>query len=162
MTYCLSLPLLNNDWLLINFHVCSVAIAQESSLSITSIPKLHELNRIERNGKVVRVIECVASSWDQVAVRLHFEHYDINRISRDTRDQSVQATSAVFTEWLEGKGRRPTTWETLIAALREGEYLTIAKDLEVIFGVHDCSSIVVSNDVNMLQPRWQNFKCTVL
>ena len=70
--------------------------------------------------------------------------------------------SAVFTEWLEGRGRKPTTWETLIAALKEGEYLTIAKDLEVTFDVHDCSSIIVSNDVNMPQPRRRNFKCTVL
>lgn len=93
---------------------------------------------------------------------MHFNHHDISRISQDTRDQSVQATSAVFTEWLEGKGRRPTTWETLITALKEGEYLMIAKDLEAIFGVYDCSDNVVSNDVNMPQPRRQNFKCTVL
>ena len=66
--------------------------------------------------------------------------------------------SAVFTEWLEGKGRKPTTWEILIAALKEGEYLTIANDLEVIFGVRDCNR--GTHDVSVPQPQRQWSKCT--
>lgn len=72
--------------------------------------------------------------------------------------------NAVFTEWLEGKGRKPTTWETLITALKEGEFLTVASDLEIVFGVHDHDDTVVGNesDVSVLQPRSRNFKCNVL
>ena len=131
----------------------------ENSLKITSIPKLHELDHIEGNGKIVKVIEHVASTWNKIALRLHFNHHDICRISRDFHQQSVQAMSTVFTEWLEGKGRKPVTWETLILALKEGEYLTIANDLEVIFGVH--SDTVVCTNVNT--PRSSSrFKCTIL
>ena len=145
-------------------HVCFLAATEESSLNITSIPKLHELDRIKGNGKVVKVIEKVASTWNKIAVRLYFNHHNISRISRDSHEQSVQAMSAVFTEWLEGKGRKPTTWETLITALKEGEFLTVASDLEIVFGVHDCDDIVVSNesDVSAPQPRSWNFKCNVL
>ena len=74
--------------------------------------------------------------------------------------------SAVFTEWLEGKGRKPTTWETLITALKEGEFLTVASDLEIIFGVHDCDHIVVGSEpesnVSVPRPRSRTFKCNVL
>ena len=141
--------------------ICSLALTKESFFNITSIPKLHELDRIEGNDKVVKVIEHVASSWDKLALRLHFSRHDIGRISRDTREQSVQATSVVFTEWLDGKGRKPVTWETLMSALKEGEYSTIASDLEVIFEVHNCEDIVVGSESDA-QPRNQNFKCTVL
>ena len=140
-------------------YVCCIESAQEDSLNITSIPKLHELDRIEGNGKVVKVIEHVASTWNKVALRLHFNYHDVNRISRDFHQQSVQAISAVLTEWLEGKGRKPVTWETLILALKEGEYLTIANDLEVIFGVR--RDTVVGTNVNIPQSS-SRFKCTLL
>jgi hypothetical protein len=146
-------------------HVCSVDTAttqaSESSLCITSIPKLHELDRIEGDGKVVKVIETVASTWNKIALRLHFSHHDISRINQDNREQSVPAMSAVFTEWLAGKGRKPTNWETLITALKESDYLIVASDLQVIFGV-DCDRLV-GDDTNVLQePRRQRFKCTLL
>ena len=132
---------------------------QGSSLNVTTIPKLHELDRIEGNGKVVKVIETVASMWNKIALRLYFNHHDISRVNRDN-EQSMEAMSAVFTEWLEGKGRKPTTWETLITALKESEYLIIARDLQVIFGVH-CDSMI-GNDASVPQPRRQWFDCTFL
>ena len=140
----------------------SEVTTQGSSLSIciTSIPKLHELDRIEGNGRVVKVIETVVSTWNKIALRLHFNHHDISRINRDNHEQSMEAMSAVFTEWLEGKGRKPTTWETLITALKESEHLIIASDLQVIFGVH-CDSMV-GNDASMPQPRREWFECTLL
>ena len=141
-------------------HVCSVTTTQGCSLSITSIPKLHELDRIEGNGKVVKVIETVASTWNKIALRLYFSHHDISRINRDNREQSMEAMSAVFMEWLEGKGRKPTTWETLITALKESGHLIITSDLQVIFHIR-CDSMV-DNDINVPQPRRERFKCTLL
>jgi GTPase SAR1 family protein len=140
----------------------SEVTTEERSLSISSIPKLHELDRIEGDGKVVKVIETVASTWNKIALRLHFSHHDISRINQDNREQSVPAMSAVFTEWLAGKGRKPTNWETLITALKESDYLIVASDLQVIFGV-DYDS-VVSDDTNVLQEPsgGQRFKCTLL
>lgn len=146
---------------------CSIASTQENSRNIASIPKLHELDRIEGNNIVVKVIEHVASTWDKLALRLHFSHQDISRIHRDTREQSMQAVSTMFTDWLDGKGRKPMTWETLITALKEGEYLTIASELEVIFRVHDHNDIIIGSEsdihrVSVPQPRNRSFKCTVL
>ena len=83
------------------------------------------------------MIKEVAAMWDEMALRLHFEANDIARIERDHHWQSVQAARVVFSEWLEGKGRQPKTWHTLIAALDEMGFQDISNDLEIIFDVSD-------------------------
>ena len=37
--------------------------------------------------------------------------------------------------WLEGKGRSPRTWETVIEVLEEAELSEMANDLKVVLGV---------------------------
>ena len=61
-----------------------------------AVPKLHQLQLLERHGKRVKVIDVVAAEWDRVALRLFFESYDISRIERDHPQQSVQACSYSF------------------------------------------------------------------
>ena len=95
--------------------------------------KLHQLDLLEGNGKTVRVIDMVASKWEKVALRLHFSGHDISRIERD-HNKSVRACQTMFTEWLEGKGRKPVTWDTLIKALGEAELSQVARDLEIVLG----------------------------
>lgn len=40
----------------------------------------------------------------------------------------------MFSDWLEGKGRQPTTWETLIEALEEANLSELANDLKETLG----------------------------
>ena len=95
-------------------------------------PKLHELDLIDAKGRKLRLIEKVAGKWDNVAIRLHFEHSDIKRIQRDCHFQSVQCCTTVFSEWLEGKDRTPVTWEVLIEAIKEAGFSEVANDLRFI------------------------------
>ena len=83
----------------------------------------------------MKVIRAVAATWDYVALSLHFEAHDISRIKMDHHQQSIQAIKAVFHEWLEGGGRQPITWQTLIKALNEAGFLSVASDLESILGI---------------------------
>ena len=98
----------------------------------SSLPKLHHLDRIERNRKTVKVNKQAASKWERVATRLHFENHDITRIKKDNPLQSFEACQTVFSEWLNGKGRKPTCWGTLIEALKEADLSELAADLEVV------------------------------
>ena len=77
----------------------------------------------------MKVIKKTAHVWKQVATRLHFEGHDILRIGKDER-QAEDACRTVFIEWLEGKGRNPTTWDTVLQALKEAEQGELANDLE--------------------------------
>ena len=93
-------------------------------------PRLYELDLIRRNGKTVRVINRAAATWERVAIRLYFKGHEIKSIERNKHFQTGNACRAIFIEWLEGKGRQPTTWETLIEALEEADLSELASDLK--------------------------------
>ena len=116
-------------------HDTFLRTAGSEDLSLTSKPRLYELDRIKGNGKTVKVISRVAAKWEEVATRLHFEGHDISRIKKDEHYQSFDACRSMFVEWLEGKGRTPTTWETIIKVLEEVELANVASDLRDTLGV---------------------------
>ena len=116
----------------------------EAFPKLHAVPKLHQLHLLERHSKTVKVIDVVAAVWDSVALRLHFESYDISRIERDHPQQCIQASITVFTEWIKGKGRQPSSWHTLIEALKETRLQSVASDLENIFGML-CSVLSQNN-----------------
>ena len=97
--------------------------------SMSTVPRLHQLDLIKGNCKSVSVIRSAASKWKQLATRLHFEPSDIDRIQFDNPRQCYQACWQVCNEWLSGKGLQPTSWTTLIQALEEAELSEVAKDL---------------------------------
>ena len=78
----------------------------------------------------MRVIEQAAAKWERVATRLHFESHDISRLREDYPQQSIKACRTVFMEWLQGRGRKPITWSTVIKALKEADLAELAIDLE--------------------------------
>ena len=92
-------------------------------------PQLHELDLKEGNGKIVRLISRAAADWERVATRLHFEGHDIRRLRADRRE-TVDTCREMFMEWLDGKGRSPQTWETVIKALEEADLSEVASDLK--------------------------------
>ena len=105
----------------INFIDCDEA---------SSLPKLHQIDRIEGNGKVVKVITSTAAKWEQVATRLYLDHHIIEHIKRDNHYQTVRCCCKILFElWLDGEGRQPATWpwKALIIALEEADFSELAK-----------------------------------
>ena len=101
------------------------------SPALASKPHLHELDLITGKGKTVNVIDTAACVWEKVATRLYFEGHDISRIQRN-KPQAEDACRTMFVEWLEGKGRTPTNWETILQALDEAKQGELAKDLKEV------------------------------
>ena len=123
---------------LTDYTICVILCFNTASSCIPSPrllckPRLYELDLIRGNGKTVRVISRTSATWERVATRLHFEGYEIRSIRRDHHFQSGDACSTMLIEWLEGKGRHPTTWETLIEALEEADLSELANDLKDVF-----------------------------
>ena len=104
------------------------------ALEMSSAPELHQIDHIEGNGKVVKVIERVATKWEKVATRLHFDYHVIDCIKKDNQyyDQTVSCCREMFGKWLGGKGRKPVNWETLITALKEADFSELASELQNI------------------------------
>ena len=103
------------------------------SLHVDSTPKLHQLCYLNYNNRTIKVIERVASKWEHVATQLYFEGHLINTVKRDSHFQADAACRDMFTKWLEGMGREPVTWGTLINALYEANLSSVAKELGKIF-----------------------------
>ena len=101
-----------------------------SVLSMSAQPKLHQIDHIEGSGKVVQVIETVAAKWERVATRLYIHHHIIERIRKDNQRQCDPCCRKIFCEWLDGKGRQPINWQTLITALIEADCSELAGDLQ--------------------------------
>lgn len=80
------------------------------------------------SGRTVKVIERTTAYWERVAVRHHFEGYEIDNIAADYH-QKEDACRKMFSEWLEGKGRQPKTWTTVVSALNEASFIEVASDL---------------------------------
>ena len=117
--------------MIIHYTVC-ICVGFDQALTRSAVPRLHQLDLMECDGKTVSVIRRAAGIWEQFATRLHFEHSDINRIRSDNPCQCRVACWKVCSEWLEGAGRKPISWETIIKALIECELSEIAGDLKHI------------------------------
>lgn len=81
---------------------------------------------------MVKVIKSVAARWEDVAMRLHFNHNNIQRIKRDSHFQTIPSCRTMFAEWIDGERRKPVNWKTLITALEEAEFSELASDLQVV------------------------------
>ena len=104
-------------------------------VAIDDVPKLHQLEYLKHHSLIIKTIDRVAAKWKRVALSLHFEDHCIEVIEKDCPCQSVSACCTMFTRWLEGQGRDPRTWRTLIVALEEANLHTIAQELRNIISV---------------------------
>ena len=93
----------------------------------------------------MRVIKQAAAKWESIAIRLHFESHEISCIKKDTHYQSIDACRILFNQWLQGNGRTPITWNTVIKALEEADLSKLAGDLKIVLGVIQFST----NDCNI-------------
>ena len=101
-------------------------------LHIDSTPRLHQLDSLKHHSRTIEVMERVAFKWERVATQLYFEGYLINMIKRDSQHQADSACRDMFIKWLEGVGRKPTTWRTLIDALHDADLSNVAHELDNI------------------------------
>ena len=95
-------------------------------------PEMHQLDLLTHGEKTVRVIQIVAPVWESFALRLHFSQDAITLIERDHHQQASRACHTMFRRWLDGEGREPVSWRTLITALKEAQLTERARDLENI------------------------------
>ena len=105
---------------------------EDSTLDIDSTPKLHELDLLEYSNKQLKLIDRVAYKWEDIAIRLHFEGHSVSEIEQDAFFQARAACQKMFIKWTQGVGRKPTTWKTLITALKEAGLGEVADELHKV------------------------------
>jgi hypothetical protein len=102
---------------------------------LDEMPRLHQLQRLCKDSTVVNIIRAVAPSWETFSLYLEMERNMIDIWKRNT-DEVEDAARKLFGHWLDGKGRKPISWKTLIQALRESDLPIIATEVEAILTGH--------------------------
>ena len=103
-----------------------------SAVPPDSQPLLRHLHILRSSsGQTVKVRDSTAARWSNLAVQLDIPPHKIQTIERDCKD-SEHAVDKVIFNWLIGSARQPVTWRTLLEALEDAEFTTLATDLKTV------------------------------
>ena len=84
-----------------------------------------------KDGTILRITEEVAYRAYELGIRLGLSPPRMRIISRE-RGDILEATAEVFEQWLEGRGKKPVTWMTLLQVLKECEFVNLAESVEKV------------------------------
>ena len=104
----------------------------ELPTSLSDPPTLPQLLTFpKRSGGVFNIIEEVTGKYHDLGICLLNDHNSAitTNIEAQYRPDNTRITKEIFKRWLQGTGRRPQSWSTLIAILREIEFTTLAKGI---------------------------------
>ena len=87
-------------------------------------PEMRQLERfVGKNGMVFEVVKEVSTDWEKLSLALHLR----GEIIREQRHfQPEAACRAILQRWLNGDGRQPATWDTLLDCLEDIGHGTLA------------------------------------
>ena len=88
-------------------------------------PKLHQLKFLRCRGRTLKIIETVAEQLEEMTLALQLEDHAFE-------GDPVPACCEMMQQWLDGEGRKPVTWLTLIESLADTGFLDLAKNLQEI------------------------------
>ena len=79
----------------------------------------------------------------------------IRSIKTVTHGSPLDSTAAILHQWLEGKGRQPVTWRTLIECLRDMKLNIVAESIEGALSSEECicTAAQASTDSSMGQQK---------
>ena len=103
-------------------------------LHISQIPTLPLLQRFPTAfGGVINIVERIGTKNHQLGIRLLNDDTGAitSIIEADHRHNMTRTTEAILQRWLEGTGRTPRSWPTLIAVLKEIDHNFLAQEIEV-------------------------------
>lgn len=60
----------------------------------------------------------------------------VNNIEMSKRGDPTEIAAEIFEQWLQGRGRMPVTWQTLIKCLRDMKRIVLADAIESSLSKH--------------------------
>jgi len=94
-------------------------------------PEMWQLQRfVGVGGRPVKVVENVCADWEKLALALQFRGGVIRAVRESERPLVEPACRRILERWsVNGEGRQPVTWETLVECLDDIGHCTLASDL---------------------------------
>ena len=81
------------------------------------------------SGRTVKVVENICAVWKKLSLALQFPGGVISAVERSQHFQVEAACLTMLQRWLDGEGRQPVTWETLVECLEDIGHCTLASNL---------------------------------
>lgn len=78
----------------------------------------------------INIAESVGTSFKIFGVCLFDDHKKIDNLEHDCFRKTVCIVEKLLGEWLDGKGRKPITWSTLVVCLEMSQLFTLAEDIK--------------------------------
>ena len=85
-------------------------------------------------GKKIEIINTIAPKWKAFGIHFDFDEqgHTLDRIDNNHPNDATAGCTAMMKKWLEGEGRQPATWATLIELLKDAKYNDLAHQLEEV------------------------------
>ena len=82
----------------------------------------------------MEIITHIAAKWRRVGIQFNFDPtgHTIDLIEERRRADPEACCTDMMMEWLGGRGKKPTTWATLVKILRNAEFSALADDMEQV------------------------------
>lgn len=89
-------------------------------------------------GKRVEIIKSLAPKWKEFGLLLDFDPTgnELDIIDRDHRGEGcIECCTSMFSLWLQGRGRQPAIWETLLDLLENFHRRSLVQQIRTAIGV---------------------------
>ena len=112
-------------------HGCH--IVTHTGVPIQERPTFAQLVHMDlHSGRALRILDNIASHWEEIGICLQIDEATLRMITAETRGDVMDCCGEMMRQWLQGSGRQPVTWATLIEVLREADFNVLAHDLEMV------------------------------
>ena len=98
-------------------------------------PALQELLQFTCNdGRVVSIPVKIGTKYDKFGIFLLNDSDGslVDIIAHNNSNDAEQINQKIILKWLNGGGKKPVTWATLVEVLRDIELSTLAGDIETV------------------------------
>lgn len=103
-------------------------------LSMDAKPEMKQLLYIDGNGhKPIRIVELVTKDCDDLGIMLDLSPAIVKIEWEVSQKEPVKKCKSILSKWLDGQGKNPISWRTLISTLEKMEYMRLAQELTEIF-----------------------------
>lgn len=92
-------------------------------------PKMRQLRTLQSGAVTVCIIEEVLAYWVDLADFLDLPTVTVRNLRAEPNFTPESACRTVFERWLNGQGRGPRTWDTLVQVLGEMGMRSLAENI---------------------------------
>ena len=102
------------------------------SLTVQQQPNLIEVTNFKTTSGTINLAERIGVKYKSLGIQLLEDATGsiTDAIEKECHFLTVDIILKIFKRWVEGRGRKPITWATLIEVLKNIQLSTLAHDIE--------------------------------